>query len=82
MTERTADELETAEEVREQAVVDGLASVRAQLVQTHPDFDGIHCINPRCGEELPPVRIAYKRVRCAPCQAEVERQERVRGRRG
>lgn len=82
MTERSADELDAASELQEQANVDGLARVRAALIETHKDFDGIHCVNPDCGEELPPVRIAYKRVRCAPCQAEIERQERLRGRRG
>jgi hypothetical protein len=75
MTERTADELEAAEEIREQGVVDGLARVRLQLVQTHKGFDGRHCIG--CGDELPAVRIAYKRVRCTPCQAEVERLEKL-----
>jgi hypothetical protein len=81
MTERTADELEVAEEVREQAVADGLASVRARLIEKHPDFDGKHCIEPDCGDELPPVRIAYGRIRCTPCQCEVERKEKL-GRRG
>lgn len=81
MTERSADELEAAEEIREQIRDDGLARVRAQLTQSHPDFDGIHCVNPKCGEELPPVRIAYKRVRCAPCQQALEDRDRRMGRR-
>jgi hypothetical protein len=78
MTERTADELEAAEEIREQGVVDGVACARAELVQTHKDFDGVHCIG--CGEELPLVRIAYKRIRCTTCQCEIERKEKMRRR--
>jgi hypothetical protein len=75
MTERTADELEAAEELREQGVVDGVARARLQLVQEHKDFDGVHCL--ACGDELPPVRIAYKRIRCTPCETEVERKAKL-----
>jgi hypothetical protein len=75
MSERS-DELEVAEEYREQAVVDRLARVRLELAQSHPDFDGEHCIG--CGDGLPPVRIAYKFVRCTNCQCEVERLAKMR----
>lgn len=75
--ERTADELDMAADLQQRANDDGLARVRLQLVQSHPDFDGVHCIEPDCGEELPAVRIAYKRVRCAACQTEVERREKL-----
>jgi NAD-dependent SIR2 family protein deacetylase len=77
MSERS-DELDMAAELQEQANVDALARVRTQLTQTHPDFNGVDCID--CGETLPAVRIAYKRVRCTTCQCEVERQEKMRRR--
>lgn len=79
MIERTADELETADQLQELGRADGLARVRDALkAEHHPDFDGVNCVS--CGDELAPVRIAYKRVRCAACQTEIERQEKMRRR--
>lgn len=79
MIERTADDLEVAENLREEARDHGLARVREALkAEHHPDFDGAHCVS--CGDELAPVRIAYRRVRCAVCQSEIERKEKMRRR--
>jgi hypothetical protein len=79
MSERS-DELDVAAEMQEQANVDALARVRLQLTQTHPDFDGVHCIEADCGVELPGVRIAYKRIRCTTCETKKEQQAKLRRR--
>jgi hypothetical protein len=31
-------------------------------------FDGLHCIEPDCGEEIPAGRLALGKVRCIECQ--------------
>lgn len=72
MMERSADELEVAEQLREQEVTAGRAAVaRANEPQKVEGFDGVHCVD--CEEPLAPVRLAYKRCRCAPCQEEEDR---------
>lgn len=69
--ERSADELEMASHLQEQLNTAGRAEVTKALKSEQPkDFDG-NCID--CAEELPPVRIAYGRVRCCECQTEKER---------
>jgi hypothetical protein len=72
VNERSADVLDTAAELQEQMNADARAAVAAaDRPQTHPDFNGSDCVE--CGEALPGVRLAYQRIRCMPCQAEVER---------
>lgn len=79
MSERTADILDTAPDLQERANAEGLARVRQQLVQTHPNFNGVDCIG--CGDPLPAVRLAYKRVRCTLCQTEEDNRLKMLGRR-
>ncbi len=38
--------------------------------ETHPDFDGVHCIE--CGIVIPEGRIKLKKMRCVDCQEEVD----------
>lgn len=78
MSERSADELDTADQLQERDRADGLARVREQLVQRHPNFNGVDCIE--CGDPLPAVRLAYKRVRCTPCQQEEDNRQKMMGR--
>ena len=44
--------------------------------ETHPDFDGEHCIEPECGVVIPTGRLALGRVRCVECQHLIERKAR------
>lgn len=77
--EKSADELESASHLQEQLNLAGRRAVEAALApQTHPEFNGADCIG--CGESLPPVRLAHKRIRCAECQTEIERLEKMRRR--
>lgn len=45
---------------------------RALAPESHPDFDGAHCVEDDCGEPLPPARLAMGRIRCTECQARRE----------
>lgn len=40
--------------------------MRAAAPETHPDFDGEHCVS--CDEPIPAARLALARVRCVACQ--------------
>lgn len=46
--------------------------------ETHPDFDGTHCID--CGEPIPSLRLAMFKVRCVDCQSELEKMNKIFGR--
>lgn len=47
----------------------------ANAPETHPDFDGQHCID--CGEEIPAPRLALFKIRCVECQRALEAQRRI-----
>ena len=44
--------------------------------ETHPDFDGKHCVE--CGEGIPQVRLTNGRVRCVVCQNILEKRQKLR----
>lgn len=48
--------------------------------QTHPDFDGVHCVE--CGDDMPPERLAWKRVRCTSCEEDLVKEAQRRQRLG
>ncbi len=67
-----------AAQMQDQMNEQALANQRAaDKPQTHPDFDGLHCID--CEEDLPAVRLAYKRVRCTVCQEAQDKRDKLRG---
>lgn len=41
--------------------------------ETHPDFDGHHCVD--CGVEIPALRLRAGRVRCVDCQTDLENEQ-------
>lgn len=47
--------------------------------EKHPDFDGETCVD--CGIEIPQVRLDMGKVRCVNCQAELEKINKLYGRR-
>lgn len=47
------------------------AASKAAGPQTHPDFDGVHCLE--CDSEIPQQRLAMGRIYCVPCQSLKER---------
>lgn len=71
------DNFDKAAELQEALNEKGLAEVRKSLAaETHPDFDGRHCID--CADEIPDERLAMQKIRCVHCQ---DRKERGFGRR-
>jgi len=42
--------------------------------ESHPDFDGVHCVEEACGVEIPAPRLALGKVRCVDCQQLLERR--------
>lgn len=81
MEERNADVLDQAAAIteRERSVVESVARNLAKP-ETHPNFDGIHCvgdIEEECGAEIPAERLQMGRVRCVECQARVERRRNL-----
>jgi RNA polymerase-binding transcription factor DksA len=59
----------------EMARASGEAAARkANAPQTHPDFDGEHCVE--CGDDMPRERLAIFKVRCVLCQTRLERRSR------
>lgn len=72
--EKSADDLEMAAHLQDQLNTAGVAAARQAMAPQKADgFDGVHCVEPDCGEPLPPVRIAYGRVRCTDCQVKADR---------
>jgi DNA-directed RNA polymerase subunit RPC12/RpoP len=45
--------------------------------QTHPDFDGVHCVD--CDVEIPAKRLAWGRVRCTECESRLELKKKTTG---
>lgn len=59
-------------------------SLRNQLAkvqpESHPDFDGLHCID--CEDLIPAPRLLWGRIRCVGCQEHKERVEHAQQRNG
>lgn len=45
--------------------------------ETHPAFDGVHCVEEDCGVDIPHARLAMGRIRCVDCQALLEKRARL-----
>lgn len=70
---RNTDQLDFAADLQDEFNKRGLDQVRkAMAAETHPDFDGAHCVT--CGDDMPPERLAMERIRCTPCQQAKEKK--------
>lgn len=80
-SERFTEQVDQAQEQQMANNERGIARVRDALApETHPDFDGLHCVEPKCGDLLPKERRLLGRMRCVGCQAAKERTEKTRRR--
>lgn len=61
------------QQLREQAAIQERARQMARP-ETHPDFDGQHCVD--CDDEIPEFRLKIGRVRCVDCQQAIEDEHR------
>ena len=57
------------QQLREQAAIHARA-INLNKPEVHPDFDGTHCVE--CWDDIPPPRLALKKVRCVECQNDLE----------
>lgn len=77
--ERHADPLDEATALATSLTEGAIAAARmASAPETHPDFDGEHCVE--CGAEMPAARLAMGRIRCIHCQTELEHKGKQQAR--
>lgn len=51
-----------------------IAQASVQRLESDPDFDGLHCIEVECGDEIPLARLQLGKIRCVPCQTRREKK--------
>lgn len=74
----TGDDADKAQDQIEKFNESALARVRQRvsLKESHPDFDGQHCID--CWIDIPAKRLEAGRIRCVDCQTLLEREQKRR----
>lgn len=74
-TQEVFDETDRAQHMQllEQADI-GRRARELNRPQTHPDFDGVHCLE--CDVEIPQKRLEAGRIRCVDCQEEADEAAR------
>jgi hypothetical protein len=78
-SERYTELNEAAQRQQEAENFRCLREVQARLQpESHPDFDGMHCVEPRCAVVLPKARLEMGRIRCVSCQEALERSMKRR----
>lgn len=70
--EHSADLIDNANSLAAALTDRAIAEARkaANAPETHPDFDGVHCVE--CDTPIPEKRLAMQKVRCAFCQQLLE----------
>lgn len=72
----SGDNLDIAADLQQQLNESSLERVRrAAAPESHPDFDGKHCLE--CGEKLPKLRLTMARIYCVLCQTAIEKAKKV-----
>ena len=72
----TADNLDKAAELQQLMNDAGIEDIRRKVLpETHPDFDGLNCVE--CGNEIASGRLALLKVRCIQCQTLLERSRAI-----
>lgn len=75
-SERYTELNEQAQRQQEEINQTALDAVRKGLLpQSHPDFDGKHCVE--CGNLVPFKRLEMGRIRCVGCQNAQERSSQL-----
>lgn len=67
--------MEMAERLEQAQRDAGVRAAARQANETSDLFDGVHCIEPDCGEPIPQARLALNKVRCVTCQAAREKRK-------
>ena len=67
-----SDPLDHASDMEMRQRERAIHEVQSRLVESHPDFDGKHCVE--CASKLPDLRLSMGRIRCTLCQEVRERK--------
>lgn len=74
---RYSDPLDEAAELAASLVDSAVSAVRSRNVaESHPDFDGTHCLD--CDDPIPKPRLDLGKIRCVDCQSDLEREAQRR----
>ncbi len=74
MSDKEPDILDQAAAITDFMIEQAVAQQRQFAApETHPEFDGKHCVEDHCGAEIPKERLDLKKVRCVDCQLLVEK---------
>lgn len=75
--ERCSDPLDMASRHEEAFTALALKAAAKNLErETHPDFDGQHCME--CGNEIEDGRLKLHKIRCIECQRAIEQLNKLR----
>lgn len=70
------DENDLASAIEAQFIENAIAEAKRKSgPETHPDFDGEHCID--CDESIAPARLELGKIRCIDCQVMLEKRMRL-----
>jgi len=77
------DEVDRAQHIMLQQQEEVQRRARAMFApESHPDFDGLHCVEEDCGVVLPLERLKLHRIRCTSCQEDLDRKLESKRRNG
>jgi RNA polymerase-binding transcription factor DksA len=72
------DEADIASALEMDFIAKALADHKSKVApESHPDFDGKHCID--CGVDIPLIRLNMGKIRCVDCQSELELRNKLKG---
>lgn len=75
--EKANDIIDQASELTDFMTEAAVKDHRSRIApESHPRFDGVHCVEEECGVELPEERLSLGRIRCVDCQERVEKSHR------
>ena len=72
MDERFMEAASETERLHREAAIAAASS--AERMPAGTKFDGLHCIEEDCGDEIPAARLAQGKFRCVTCQTLKERR--------
>jgi RNA polymerase-binding transcription factor DksA len=71
--DRNADPIDQAAQLSADMLDADIKNARAGAApESHPDFDGKHCVEEECGVKIPAARLKLGRIRCVDCQGRRE----------
>lgn len=77
--DNSADPIDQAGETAQLFLDADIAAARGKSgPDSHPNFDGLHCVEEDCGVEIPQARLDHGRVRCVDCASLMEKRRSMR----